>query len=66
MLGDHRHVVVAHVWHPDHLQVLVLEDDLVVVLDLPEVEAGGCEVGLLLAKQAEVVGVLLEISGKLL
>ena len=59
VLRDHRDVVVAHVGHPDHFKVLVLEDDLVVVLDLPEVEAGGREVGLLLAKQAEVIGVLL-------
>ena len=59
VLRDHRHVVVAHVRHPDHLEVLVLQDHLVVVLDLPEVEAGGRQVGLVLVEQAQVVGVLL-------
>ena len=29
VLRDHRDVVVAHVRHPDHLKVLVLEDHLV-------------------------------------
>ena len=45
VLGNHRDVVVAHIRHPNDLEVLVLQDDLVVVLDLAQVKAGGGQVG---------------------
>ncbi len=47
MLRDDCQVVVEDGGGPDDLYVLVLQDDLGVVLALPEVEAGRSEVGLL-------------------
>ena len=51
MLRDDCQVVVEDGGGPDDLHVLVLQDDLGVVLALPEVETGGREVGLLPGKK---------------
>ncbi len=61
MLRDDCQVVVEDGGGPDDLHVLVLQDDLGVVLALPEVEAGGREVGLLPGERKKSVRIVIFI-----